>query len=175
MPVSDLYSRQELPFTSSLSHLVVDFRKGCYVGQELTVRTYHTGVVRKRVLPVEIQSTHEWAFPLHMTSASLTVYDSHTRTLGSNPESRPAVFTPGLVIRPVALTTSEGALRPRGTGKLLSSIGNLGLALLRLEHVESVSRGLATFQMEVGEEGQTWRIVNSWPNGWPVPGINEVD
>lgn len=33
----------------------VDFRKGCYVGQELTVRTYHTGVVRKRIFPVEIQ------------------------------------------------------------------------------------------------------------------------
>jgi folate-binding protein YgfZ len=30
----------------------VDFRKGCYVGQELTARTHHTGVVRKRVVPV---------------------------------------------------------------------------------------------------------------------------
>jgi folate-binding Fe-S cluster repair protein YgfZ len=37
---------------------VVDFRKGCYVGQELTVRTYHTGTVRKRILPVMIQD-HE--------------------------------------------------------------------------------------------------------------------
>ena len=32
----------------------VDFRKGCYVGQELTVRTYHTGLVRKRIFPVEL-------------------------------------------------------------------------------------------------------------------------
>ncbi|KAG8881405.1 hypothetical protein FRB97_009600 [Tulasnella sp. 331] len=32
----------------------VDFRKGCYVGQELTVRTYHTGVVRKRTVPVQL-------------------------------------------------------------------------------------------------------------------------
>lgn len=32
----------------------VNFRKGCYVGQELTVRTYHTGVIRKRILPVII-------------------------------------------------------------------------------------------------------------------------
>ncbi len=29
----------------------IDFRKGCYVGQELTIRTRHRGVVRKRVLP----------------------------------------------------------------------------------------------------------------------------
>ena len=37
----------------------VDFRKGCYVGQELTVRTYHTGVVRKRILPVVIHPPEE--------------------------------------------------------------------------------------------------------------------
>ena len=32
----------------------IDFRKGCYVGQELTIRTHHTGVVRKRILPVVV-------------------------------------------------------------------------------------------------------------------------
>ena len=36
---------------------IVDFRKGCYVGQELTVRTYHTGVIRKRIFPVELISS----------------------------------------------------------------------------------------------------------------------
>ncbi|KAL1443819.1 hypothetical protein MTO96_007201 [Rhipicephalus appendiculatus] len=30
----------------------VSFHKGCYVGQELTARTHHTGVVRKRLMPV---------------------------------------------------------------------------------------------------------------------------
>ena len=68
--------------------------------------------------------------------------------------------------------------RPRGTGKLLSSIGNIGLALLRLEHVEGVNRGLTTLYMEVGTEGyerQTWRVVNSWPAGWPVPATKIVD
>lgn len=38
----------------SLVFPLVDFRKGCYVGQELTVRTYHTGAVRKRILPVQL-------------------------------------------------------------------------------------------------------------------------
>lgn len=37
----------------------VDFRKGCYVGQELTVRTYHTGAIRKRVFPVLIHGVDE--------------------------------------------------------------------------------------------------------------------
>lgn len=30
----------------------VSFHKGCYIGQELTARTHHTGVVRKRVMPI---------------------------------------------------------------------------------------------------------------------------
>ncbi|XP_058057974.1 putative transferase CAF17 homolog, mitochondrial [Anopheles bellator] len=31
----------------------VSFHKGCYIGQELTARTYHTGVIRKRLMPVQ--------------------------------------------------------------------------------------------------------------------------
>ncbi len=33
---------------------IVSFEKGCYVGQELTARTHHTGLVRKRVMPVSL-------------------------------------------------------------------------------------------------------------------------
>ncbi|KAL5283753.1 IBA57 family protein [Megaselia abdita] len=33
----------------------VSFQKGCYLGQELTARTYHTGVIRKRLLPLSFQ------------------------------------------------------------------------------------------------------------------------
>ena len=33
----------------------VSFTKGCYLGQELTSRTYHTGVVRKRILPLSLE------------------------------------------------------------------------------------------------------------------------
>jgi len=34
----------------------VSFSKGCYIGQELTQRTYHTGVVRRIALPFVINS-----------------------------------------------------------------------------------------------------------------------
>ncbi|XP_044729008.1 putative transferase CAF17 homolog, mitochondrial [Chrysoperla carnea] len=30
----------------------ISFQKGCYLGQELTARTYHTGVIRKRLMPL---------------------------------------------------------------------------------------------------------------------------
>lgn len=32
----------------------VDFDKGCYVGQEVTARTKHRGLVKKRVLPMDV-------------------------------------------------------------------------------------------------------------------------
>ncbi|BBK41397.1 glycine cleavage system protein T [Allostella vacuolata] len=33
----------------------VDWKKGCYMGQELTARTKYRGLVRKRLMPVEIE------------------------------------------------------------------------------------------------------------------------
>ena len=33
----------------------IDFLKGCYVGQEVTARTYHIGVIRKKLMNLEIQ------------------------------------------------------------------------------------------------------------------------
>lgn len=33
----------------------VSFHKGCYIGQELTARTHHTGVVRKRLMPLTFE------------------------------------------------------------------------------------------------------------------------
>lgn len=110
----------------------------------------------------------EVSFSYQVVFVSLTVYDSDTQTLKSNAETQSTVFEPGWEIFPVSSPTSKRAPRPRGPGKLLSSIGNLGLALLRLEHVENVNEGLALFEMEVGVvERQAWRIVNSWPSGWP--------
>jgi folate-binding Fe-S cluster repair protein YgfZ len=32
----------------------VDWEKGCYIGQELTARTKYRGLIKKRLMPVEI-------------------------------------------------------------------------------------------------------------------------
>ncbi len=69
----------------------VDFTKGCYLGQELTSRTKHRGLVRKRLMPVAID--------------------------GPAPE-------PGT---PVRWGEAEA-------GEMRSSAGDVGLALIRLEH-----------------------------------------
>ncbi|XP_004586396.2 putative transferase CAF17, mitochondrial [Ochotona princeps] len=53
--IRDLPPGMALPLESNLAFMNgVSFTKGCYVGQELTARTHHTGVIRKRLFPVRL-------------------------------------------------------------------------------------------------------------------------
>ncbi|XP_063919237.1 putative transferase CAF17 homolog, mitochondrial [Zophobas morio] len=48
LPVGDCF-----PLECNCDYLHgVSFHKGCYIGQELTARIHHTGVVRKRLMPI---------------------------------------------------------------------------------------------------------------------------
>ncbi|CAH0550222.1 unnamed protein product [Brassicogethes aeneus] len=50
---SDLPTGNCFPLEANCDYLHgVSFHKGCYIGQELTARTYHTGVIRKRLMPL---------------------------------------------------------------------------------------------------------------------------
>ncbi len=79
----------------------IDWDKGCFMGQELTARTKYRGLVKKRLVPVEID--------------------------GPAPE-------PGTPV------TADG----KDVGVLRSVADGLGLALIRLEHLEApLSAGAA--------------------------------
>lgn len=53
LPVGDCF-----PLEANCDYLHgISFHKGCYIGQELTARTHHTGVVRKRLMPLYFTKT----------------------------------------------------------------------------------------------------------------------
>ena len=120
----EILRESALPMESNMDYLNgIDFRKGCYVGQELTIRTQHTGVIRKRILPVQL-------------------YDSSSSVpsdLSYSPD-RSYAISQGTDIK------AEGGRRP--AGKFLASIGNIGLALCRLENMTD---------MRVSAEGGTYK------------------
>ncbi|KAI0036503.1 hypothetical protein K488DRAFT_41088 [Vararia minispora EC-137] len=156
----DIPSTQAFPMESNLDLMGgIDFHKGCYVGQELTVRTYHTGLVRKRILPVLLQSSCARlpTFPNSITHPHVDIRASPTHP------------------------PAEGRIpRPRGTGRLLSNIHGIGLALLRLEHVDGAARGdlqlQITSDVQGGQESTESIYVIPWrPSGWPVPEALETE
>lgn len=95
----------------------IDFRKGCYVGQELTIRTKHTGVVRKRILPVQLYGPGE----------------------NVSGDDGPARFEPDWkgsvpLNADIKQLDDEGSIKKgRSAGKFITGVGNIGLALCRLE------------------------------------------
>jgi folate-binding Fe-S cluster repair protein YgfZ len=123
---------------------LVDFRKGCYIGQELTVRTYHTGVIRKRIFPVA----------LHESS----------RTPGEVEQLIPEAPA-DTTIRPLVLDAGGDIRKPRGTGKLLNSVKGIGLALLRTDHLEAVDKG--GVGLVIGEGPERKHVSYWYPDWWP--------
>ena len=102
----------------------IDFRKGCYLGQELTIRTHHTGIVRKRILPVQLYDQYTPA----VAGLNGPKYNSH-------PGSPRLVNGP---LPPPGANISKVSSRGRSTGKWLGGIGNIGLALCRLEMMTDI-------------------------------------
>jgi folate-binding protein YgfZ len=159
--ITDIPPLQAFPIDSNLDIMGgLDFRKGCYVGQELTVRTYHTGVVRKRILPVVIHPPDE--IPVEVSPSN------------TKPSFLPSVDIHASIIR--SPTDDRPTPRPRGTGKLLSSTQGVGLALLRLEHVEGAMSGELRLGFEFEEDGgpaeeekfkRNWGVTSWWPDWWP--------
>ena len=108
----ELIREAALPQESNIDYMGgIDYRKGCYVGQELTIRTHHTGVVRKRILPVMLYETDE---------ATPTALE----------------YSPGKdLAAAIPKETSIGRFDKKGrsVGKFLAGLGNIGLGLCRLE------------------------------------------
>lgn len=111
----------------------IDFRKGCYVGQELTIRTHHTGIVRKRIVPVQLYAEGEDVSGV-------------TETPGYDPSTQLPLPAAGSNISKV------GGRRGRSAGKFLSGVGNIGLATCRLEMMTDIVLTGEGVQYNPGDE-----------------------
>lgn len=157
----------------SLSSRPVDFRKGCYVGQELTVRTYHKGQTRKRIVPVDLyplEASSSPSSPLPVLPPGSNIQLSYLPTPTSSPDS--STNTPDDSL------ASRRPIRPKASGRLLSNVDGRGLALLRLEQVETVLRGegimAVKVEVEEGSQGEqpasepVWGVRPRMVEWWPV-------
>lgn len=53
--IIEIPTLRTFPFEANCDYLHgISFHKGCYLGQEFTARTYHTGIIRKRIMPLTI-------------------------------------------------------------------------------------------------------------------------
>ncbi|KAK5649131.1 hypothetical protein RI129_004023 [Pyrocoelia pectoralis] len=121
--LNDLPMDNSFPLEANCDYLHgISFHKGCYIGQELTARTHHTGVIRKRLMPLYFK--HE---------------------LKSMPEENKII--------------SGGA----NLGKLRGFVGNVGLALLRIEKASALS------EISIGDGIAT----TSKPFWWPIEAPKE--
>ncbi|KAK7918100.1 transferase CAF17 mitochondrial [Apiospora marii] len=104
----------------------IDFRKGCYLGQELTIRTKHRGVVRKRILPVVVYGEHE------APPEKLEYKPSALEGEGQEGDGLSAADVPHL--SSIGRTGRKG----RSAGSFLDGVGNVGLGLCRLQMMTDV-------------------------------------
>ncbi|KAL5032204.1 hypothetical protein BDEG_20349, partial [Batrachochytrium dendrobatidis JEL423] len=119
---TDFFYEKSLPLESNLELIQgVDFQKGCYLGQELTIRTYHTGFTRKRIVPVQLYNEHD------PVPKSLSLDTSITM---EHPPSQSDIKLGDLTSEETTLTRSKGVV-----GKYCGGLHNIGLALVRLESV----------------------------------------
>lgn len=52
----DFKAEEDFPLECNFEELnAIDFKKGCYIGQEVTSRTKRRGIVRKRLVPVRVE------------------------------------------------------------------------------------------------------------------------
>ncbi|KAF9426784.1 ccr4 associated factor [Podila epigama] len=137
----------------------VDFRKGCYVGQELTIRTYHKGITRKRVMPVQyFKSGEPEPESIEYSKMSVQVIPPQSELFPAKSDLSNAT--------PIA---SSSSARPvRASGRTGSNVGNIGLALVKLD---SAAEGQIFEVMD--REGMTTRAKAFFPSWWPKQAEDE--
>ena len=137
----------------------VDFRKGCYLGQELTVRTYHTGATRKRILPISL-------FPLAPSLLEMPLEEAITAPHRTPSPISGQMIGGDIIYHPPPDAASQ---KPRPAGKILSlhpTANQVGLGLVRLEYTERVWGLFGLASSPSTSEAKTNTVsLRSWKQG----------
>jgi len=138
------FLHQPIPLECNLELLEgVSFSKGCYLGQELTAKTHHTGVVRKRLVPVVLGSTVHAA-----KNRALALRHEPERAssimLEYNKGER-AEWKNGLKVGSTLTILDNGV----DVGQVTSLADGLGMAKLRTDMVFSQGGGTLTSGREI--------------------------
>lgn len=168
----EMQARLALPMEYNIDIMGgIDFHKGCYLGQELVIRTHHRGVVRKRVMPLRfhpldadtmrpVPLPEPFAFD---PASSLTKNLDRQSELLSTFTSSPA--------EDASLAQETGKLSMRSktdvVGRVVMAQGNIGLGLLRLEQMRTPEqrRNMATLDPVDGN----WVLADAnIPSWWPA-------
>lgn len=183
--VHELPPLRALPLESCIDFMGgINFNKGCYVGQELTIRSHHHGVVRKRIIPVVFypnsSNSEEVEIDLSYDPSSpiATELDTSTCLVGSSivdltpRASKPSGNSP---FAPSPFASSEPAepkasVSSRPIGSIIAAVGNVGLALVRLEQFAAPDAKPAISVPNSQNNLQHYICVRGFqPFWWPQP------
>ncbi|KAL7627148.1 ccr4 associated factor [Parahypoxylon ruwenzoriense] len=129
---AEILREQALPLESNMDVAgAIDFRKGCYVGQELTIRTKHRGVVRKRILPCVLYPAGSAA-----TVPQQLEYKPYVDSEEGGEKNEEALLSAEDI--PPNLSIERDGAKGRSAGTWLRGVGNIGLALCRLQVMTDV-------------------------------------
>lgn len=165
-----------LPLECNLEGLnAVSFEKGCYVGQELTARTHHRGVVRKRVVPARFEVSRN---AVDARGGALAVAPGTRLFPHTSPNDDPNA-NPALDSRNTSSTRA-----PKPAGSVVASSGDVGLALARLSHLKRAGadspvmygRFIARDESSFGSDGALTLVKTPawWDKRW-TDGIDDAE
>ena len=156
-----------LPLEANLEGLnAISFDKGCYIGQELTARTHHRGVIRKRLVPAH--------FAVAAPSGDESGDESGDKSGGD--ESGDGI--PRGAVSPGTPVRIAGEVSSKPIGKVVASSGGVGLVMLRLARLDAIDAGEVSLVAESGDESGDGsvdgvavrvRVPEWWPTAWRAP------
>lgn len=174
-----------LPFETNLDYINgLSLEKGCYVGQELTIRTFNNGVIRKRVYPVQFFRMDSLDHVSKQTALELDVNDPVLEDLAAisistasklevsplKESANPSVSATSQLSSPFGSpfgSTKPTRKRTTSSGKVLSISENLGFMLMKVDDLEKTS----LYQMDIpsltGDGSKKLGVRVFTPEWWP--------